>query len=90
MRPQLLGGGLLVAAMGAGFYLLELPLAYFWSLPFVIGGAIMAIASFFMPESPGPVQPPEGFSFCPFCTTPVAIGAERCPHCNGLQRRPER
>jgi len=86
MRPQLLAGGLLVVAMGAGFYLLQLPLVYFWSIPFVIGGAIMVIASFFLSEGPGPMVPPEGYRFCPFCSTPVKIGAERCPHCNGLQR----
>jgi len=77
----------LVAAMGAGFYVLQLPLVFFWSLPFIIGGAIMMVVSFFVAESLGPVQPPEGFRFCPFCSTPVPTGAERCPHCNGLQRR---
>ena len=87
MRPQLLAGGLLVAAMGAGFYALQLPFVYFWSVPFLIGGGIMALGSFFLPESSGPVQPPEGFSFCPFCSTPVPLGAERCPHCDGVQRR---
>ena len=87
MRPQLLGGGLLVAAMGVGFYALQLPFVYFWSVPFMIGGAMMVVGSFFLPESSGPVQPPDGFNFCPFCATPVPIGAERCPHCNGVQRR---
>ncbi len=87
MRPQLLVGGLLVAATGGGFYVLQLPFVYFWSIPFAIGGAIMMGASFFMSESPGPIQPHEGFRFCPFCSTEVAIGAERCPHCNGLQPR---
>jgi len=86
MRPQLLFGGLLVAAMGAGFYILELPFVYFWSLPFGIAGVIMVIIGFFAPEGQGPVQPPEGHRFCPFCLTPVQIGVERCPHCNGLQR----
>jgi hypothetical protein len=85
MRPQLFVGGLLVAAMGGGFYLLQIPLVYFWSVPFVIGGGVMMIASFFLSESPGPLRPPEGFRFCPFCSTPVQIGAQRCPHCNGLQ-----
>ncbi len=85
MRSQLLIGGVLVAAMGAGFYALELPLVYFWSVPFVIGGAMMAIASFFLPPSAGPLKPPEGYRFCVFCSTPVPLAAERCPHCNGLQ-----
>jgi hypothetical protein len=87
MRPQLLGGGLLVAAMGGGFYALQLPFVYFWSIPFLIGGAMMAAASFFLPETTGPVEPPEGFRFCPFCSTPVPLGAERCPHCDGVQRK---
>ncbi len=85
MRPQLFVGGALVALMGAGFYLLQLPLVYFWSVPFAIGGGIMALASFFLPPSEGPLKPPEGFRFCVFCSTPVALGAERCPHCNGVQ-----
>ena len=76
----------MVAAMGAGFYILELPFVYFWSLPFGIAGVIMVIIGFFAQEGQGPVQPPEGHRFCPFCLTPVQIGVERCPHCNGLQR----
>jgi hypothetical protein len=87
MRSQLFIGGILVAAMGVGFFALQLPILYFWGLPFAIGGAIMAIASFFLPESQGPVMPPEGYRFCVFCSTPVPLGAERCPHCNGVQPR---
>jgi hypothetical protein len=79
-------GGLFVAAMGAGFYLLQLPLVYFWSLPFGVAGLVMVAVSLFLPESPGSVQPPEGYRFCPFCSTPVQVGVERCPQCNGLQR----
>lgn len=85
MRPQLLGGGLLVALMGAGFFALGLPFVYFWSVPFVASGVLMMVVALFLPESAGPVQPPEGFRFCPYCSTPVALGAGRCPHCNGLQ-----
>ena len=87
MRPQLFTGGLLVGLMGVLFYALPLPLVSFWSIPFLIGGGIMGAASFFLPESPGPVRPPEGFRYCVFCSTPVPIGAERCAHCNGLQPR---
>ena len=85
MRPQLLGGGVLVVLMGVGFYAFPLPLVYFWSLPFMVGGGVMAIGSLFLPESQGPVLPPDGFKFCPFCSTPVPHGALRCPHCNGVQ-----
>jgi hypothetical protein len=85
MRPQLFTGGLLIALTGAGFYALQIPFLYFWSLPFAIGGGIMIVASFFLPESSGRVEPPEGFRFCVFCATPVPLGQERCPHCNGIQ-----
>ncbi len=85
MRPQLLIGGLLVALTGVVFYLVPLPLVYFWSLPFVIGGGVMSLASLIMAEGPGPMMPPEGFRFCVFCSTPVPLASERCPHCNGLQ-----
>jgi len=86
MRPQLLVGGLLIAAMGAGFYFLQLPLVFFWSLPFGIAGIFMAIIGVFVPETTGTVQPPEGYRFCPFCSTPVRIGTARCPQCDGVQR----
>ena len=85
MRPQLFVGGLLVALMGAGFYALQLPFVYFWSIPFVIGGGVMMVASLFLPESEGPVKPPEGFRFCVYCSTPVSLVSERCPRSNGVQ-----
>jgi hypothetical protein len=85
MRPQLLVGGLFVGILGLGFYVLELPLVYFWSIPFGIGGTIMIIASFFLPETSGPLVPPEGFRFCVFCSNPVPLNSDRCPHCNGIQ-----
>jgi hypothetical protein len=85
MRPQLLVGGLFVGVMGLGFYVLELPLVYYWSIPFGLGGAIMIIASFFLPEAAGPLTPPEGFRFCVYCSSPVPLGSDRCAHCNGIQ-----
>jgi hypothetical protein len=85
MRPQLFVGGLLVVLMGVGFYVLQIPFVYFWSLPFGVGGAIMVIASFFLSEGSGKLAPPEGFRFCVFCSTPVPVASERCPQCNGLQ-----
>ncbi len=87
MRPQLFVGGVLVALMGAGFYILQLPFVFFWSIPFAIGGGIMVVASFFLPEGQGPVKPPEGFRFCAYCSTPVPLAADRGPHCNGVQPR---
>ena len=85
MRSQLLVAGLLIALMGGVFYALAVPLVFFWSLPFAVGGGLMAIASLFLPERTERIEPPEGFRFCRFCSNPVAIGMERCPHCNGLQ-----
>lgn len=70
---------------GGVLYVLELPLFSVWSIPMVIGGAVMSVAGIFLPEGRGPVQPPAGFRFCVFCTTPVPMGSERCPHCSGLQ-----
>jgi hypothetical protein len=85
MRSQLLVAGILVALMGAAFYLLQIPLVFFWSVPFVIGGGLMAVASAFLPESEGPVKPPEGYRFCPYCSTPVLLGEKRCQYCGGIQ-----
>ncbi|MDV3243684.1 MAG: hypothetical protein LYZ66_00750 [Nitrososphaerales archaeon] len=85
MRSQLFVGGIMVAIMGAALYVLEIPLVYFWSLPFVVGGGLMAGASWFLAESPGPVQPPEGYRFCVYCSAQVKLESERCPQCNGLQ-----
>jgi hypothetical protein len=87
VRPELLGGGVLVIALAALLYVLQLPFLYFWSLPLAIGGGIMAIASFFMSEGQGPVAPPPGYRFCVFCTASVPLDADRCPRCNGLQPR---
>jgi hypothetical protein len=87
MRPQLTVGGLLITLMGAGFYFLEIPLVYFWSIPFVVGGGLMMAASLFLSESSGPIAPPAGFRYCVFCSTPIPLGAARCQHCNGLQPR---
>ena len=87
MRPQLFAGGVLVLIMGVVFFVLVVPLAYFWSLPFVGGGLVMILVSFFLPEGEAPLAPPDGYRFCIFCSTPVPVDAERCPHCNGYQPR---
>lgn len=87
MRPQLLVGGLFVTLTGVAFYVLALPFVFFWSVLFVIVGGLMALASFFLAEGPGPVKPPVGYRFCVFCSTPVPLTSDRCPHCNGLQPR---
>jgi len=86
MRSQLVLSGALVMLLGAAFYILEIPLAFTWSTVFVGGGALMALAGFVVPESSGPVTPPEGYRFCKFCSAAVPLQALRCPHCNGLQQ----
>ena len=86
MRPQLMISGLLVILLGASFYFLQIPLVYYWSVAFVVGGAIMAAAGLLVSESAGPVQPPEGYRFCRYCSAVVSQKAERCPECNGLQQ----
>lgn len=85
MRPQLVGAGVLVIILGAVFYVLAIPLVFFWSIPFAIGGAVMMGVGLLIPESAGPVEPPEGYRFCPFCSSPVRLDATRCDHCNGIQ-----
>lgn len=87
MRPQLFTSGLLVILLGVGFYILRIPIAYSWSIVFVAGGALMAIASFFVSEGTGPIQAPKGYRFCRYCSAAVPLQAERCPQCNGLQSR---
>jgi hypothetical protein len=85
MRPQLLVAGLLTIGLGGLFYITALPLVYSWTLPFVIGGVLMITASPFLKETEGPVQPPDGYRFCVFCSNPVLLEAARCQHCGGLQ-----
>jgi hypothetical protein len=85
MRSQLFVAGVLIFVMGAAFYVLLVPLVSVWGIPFMAGGGVMALASFFLAESLGPVQPPEGYRFCVYCGTPVKLGADRCQHCNGVQ-----
>ena len=90
MRSELLVAGLMIALMGVVFFLLQVPLVYYWSLPFVIAGGLMAVVSPFVPERAGPIEPPEGYRFCAFCSSPVPLTSERCPNCNGLQPKGER
>lgn len=89
MRSPLLVAGVIVILMGALFYVIQIPLVYFWSLPFVVAGAIMAGVSPFLSESEGPVKPPQGQKFCVFCSTAIPVDARRCPNCNGAQPRGE-
>jgi len=85
MRSQLLVAGAFAVVLGVLFYVLELPIVYLWSFPLIIGGGLMVLFSPFLKESEGPLTPPEGYRFCVFCSTLVALGAERCGHCGGRQ-----
>ncbi len=85
MRPQLFGAGVLVIILAAVLYALAIPIVFSWSIPFALGGAAMAVISLFLPESAGPVEPPEGYRFCPYCSSPVKLDAKRCDQCNGIQ-----
>lgn len=85
MRSSLILTGLIIVVLGLALYLLEIPFAYLWSFPFVVGGVVFIVAGSFLKESEGQVEPPEGYRFCPFCSTPVLLTASRCDHCNGLQ-----
>jgi hypothetical protein len=54
-------------------------------LALLAGGVVAMLCGFVLEEADDRVEPPPGHQFCPFCSTPVMEGAERCPQCNGLQ-----
>lgn len=54
-------------------------------LALIAGGVAVLVCGFLLEESNQRIEPPLGHHFCPFCSTPVVDGAERCSHCNGLQ-----
>ena len=54
-------------------------------LALIAGGVVVIASGFLLEEVTERVEAPPGFHFCPFCSTLVAEGAERCSHCNGLQ-----
>ena len=74
------------AALGLGilFYLLEIPIVFLWSFPFMAGGLIFILIGLLVKESEL-IELPAGERFCPFCSSSVFLGMERCENCNGLQ-----
>ena len=56
-----------------------------FSVPFIVAGAGMILASPFLKPSDLPVKPPPGFKFCLFCSTAIPEDAKRCPKCDGVQ-----
>ena len=85
MRSQLFVAGVIIGGTGVASYVLQIPLMELWSIPFMAGGGLMIVASLFLSESHGPVQPPEGYRFCAYCGNPVKLDQARCERCNGVQ-----
>ena len=85
MRSSLVITGIFTAALGVMFYVLELPFVFSWSFPFMIGGAVFTAVGTVVKETPGHIEPPEGYIFCAFCNTPLLAGTKRCDRCDGAQ-----
>jgi hypothetical protein len=82
MRSSLVVSGGIIGLTGVVLFAALGGLAW---LALIAGGAVALVAGFIVGEVKDRVAPPEGHHFCQFCSTPVADGAERCGHCNGLQ-----
>jgi hypothetical protein len=82
MRSSLVVAGGLIILTGVGLFVALDGDAW---LALVAGGVVALACGFVLEEVTEHVEPPPGHLFCPFCSTPVAEGVERCSHCNGLQ-----
>ena len=83
MRSSLVVSGGIITATGVALFAALDGDAW---LALVAGGFVVMISGFLLDEATTErVEPPQGYRFCPFCTTPVMVGEERCSHCNGLQ-----
>jgi len=82
MRSSLVVSGGIISLTGVALFVALDGEAW---LALIVGGAVVLVAGFFLGEMTDRVEPPIGHHFCPFCSTPVAEGSERCQHCNGLQ-----
>jgi hypothetical protein len=87
MRSRLFFAGAMMLIFSAVLFVLQLPLVFFWSIPFGISGIIMMIVAPFLKESEGPVKPPDGYVFCVYCSNVISASATRCNYCNGKQPR---
>lgn len=88
MRSSLVVAGAMIALTGVGLFAALDGTAW---LAFTAGGVVVMACGYVLEEAVGErVEAPPGFHFCPFCSTPVAEGSERCGHCNGLQERGEK
>ncbi len=82
MRSSLVVSGGIILLAGAVLFVAFEGTAW---LALTAGGAVASVVGFVLEETTERVEPPAGHRFCVFCSTPVAEGAERCGHCNGLQ-----
>jgi len=82
MRSSLVVSGGIISLTGVALFVALDGEAW---LALIAGGVVALAAGFFLEELTERVEPPLGHHFCPFCSTPVTEGAERCGHCNGLQ-----
>ncbi|MDA4117860.1 MAG: hypothetical protein OK455_05895 [Thaumarchaeota archaeon] len=82
MRASLVVSGGIIALTGV---VLFVTLAGDAWLALTAGGVVVLVSGFILQDIEDRVEPPPGYRFCPFCSTPVLIGSERCDHCNGLQ-----
>jgi hypothetical protein len=82
MRSSLVVSGGIISLTGVALFVALDGNAW---LALIAGGVVVSVCGFLLEEANQRIEPPVGHHFCPFCTTPVVDGAERCGHCNGLQ-----
>jgi hypothetical protein len=82
MRSSLVVSGGIISLTGVALFVALDGTAW---LALIAGGAVVLVSGFLLEEVTERLEPPPGHHFCPFCSTPVAEGAERCSHCNGRQ-----
>ncbi len=82
MRSSLVVAGGMITLVGVALYAALDGDAW---LAMIAGGVVALACGLVLEEVDSRVEAPTGYHFCPFCSTLVAEGAERCGHCNGLQ-----
>jgi predicted nucleic acid-binding Zn ribbon protein len=87
MRSSLFVSGVIVTLTGVALFAALDGIAW---LVLIACGVVVSVSGYLLEESTERVEPPIGFQFCVFCSTPVPEGAERCDHCNGIQPFEER
>jgi hypothetical protein len=82
MRSSLVVAGAMIIITGVVLYVTLDGEAW---LALIAGGVVALAIGLVIGEVVERVEAPPGQHFCPFCSTLVAEGEERCSHCNGLQ-----